>query len=419
MASKNVWGFLVTTLALLLVSLASVSAAVTSAEDKFVTITELEVDGVDVLSEPTRLVEFSGSTIPVRVEFKSDNLLDDKPEEDVRVKAWISGARENIAVSERFDVLVDRVYSRNLVVPIPTDLNDNEKQGQFVLNVVIESRRHGELASVSEKITVQRESYRLEILDVDMDSTVRAGDVLTVDVVLKNTGRQFADDAFVKVSIPALGIEDKAYFGDLAAVDRADPDKENTNERRLSLRIPRDTPAGSYIVEVEGFNEDSVVLATSKIVVGGATEDTRVVSAVNSKTFASGEEVEYSLTVVNTGNAIQVYELIIDAPTNLNVEAEEAVFAVPAGTSKTVKLVASSEKEGRYTFKVNVHSDGALVAEETFSANVEGRTKAVEGNVTVLLTVILAIVFVVLLVVLIVLLTRRPEKSEEFGESYY
>ena len=33
--------------------------------------------------------------------------------------------------------------------------------------------------------------------------------------------------------------------------------------------------------------------------------------------------------------------------------------------------------------------------------------------------IILAIIFVVLLIVLIVLLTRKPEKAEEFEESYY
>jgi preprotein translocase subunit SecG len=40
-------------------------------------------------------------------------------------------------------------------------------------------------------------------------------------------------------------------------------------------------------------------------------------------------------------------------------------------------------------------------------------------NPIVVLTVVLAIIFLVLLVVLIVLIGRKPQKSEEYGESYY
>ncbi len=420
MASKNVWVFLVTALALALVVLTSVNAGVTTVQNRFVTVTAVELDGVDILKESTRVAQFSGDTIPLRIQFRADKLPSGSGSiEDVRVKAWISGGRENTAVSERFDVIADKSYNRHLVIPIPTDLDDDEKQLQYILNIVIESRQKGELASVVEKITVQRESYQLDILDVEFDSNVKAGSNLAIDVVLKNIGRQLADDAFVRVSIPALGVEDRAYFGDLSAVDQTKPRRENTNERRLSVRIPRDTPAGSYNVEIEAFNEDSIALMTKKLTVRAADELISVIPATTSKTFAAGSEEDYSLTIVNRGNTVEVYEIMLDSPTDLNVEVDESVFAVPAGTSKTVKFVASSNKEGRYNFNVDVRSDGKLVAEETFSANVEGRSRAIQGNVTVLLTVILAIVFVVLLVVLIVLLTRRPEKSEEFGESYY
>jgi len=41
------------------------------------------------------------------------------------------------------------------------------------------------------------------------------------------------------------------------------------------------------------------------------------------------------------------------------------------------------------------------------------------ANPVVVLTVVLAIIFVVLLIVLLVLIGKKPEKSEEFGESYY
>ena len=127
---------------------------------------------------------------------------------------------------------------------------------------------------------------------------------------------------------------------------------------------------------------------------------------------------------------MRLYELSIDAPTGLTVEADQPFVAIPAGASETVKIAAKADKAGKYLFTVSVYSDGNLVEKKSFTATVEGKSKGVVSsvttsddgsaiNTTVVLTVVLAIIFVVLLVVLIVLLTRKPQKSEELGESYY
>lgn len=416
MTSKRILASLFAVIALALLMVTAVSAAAT-VDEKQVKVTDLEVNGVDVLVGGTPVAEFSGATIPVRIQFLADNLAGTESR-DVRVKAWISGSRANSAVTERFDVLEDRTYSRVLAVPIPSDFDDDETEEELVLNVLIESKNDGTLASVEVDLTVQKESYNLNILDVDMDTEASAGDALSIDVVLKNVGRQFADDAFVVARIPGLGIEDKAYFGDLSAVDQHDPDKENTNERRLVLRIPSNVPAGVYAVEVQAYNKDSISTVTRQLSVKAAGSDTIVVAPVHSKTFATGTTQEYSLTIVNPSNKVQVYELVVEA-SGLTVSVDEPVVAVPAGTSKTVKVGVSSDTEGTKNFAVNIHSGAQLVKSESFTANVEGGRSAFSGDATVLLTVVLAIIFVVLLVVLIVLLTKKPEKSEEFGESYY
>ena len=51
-------------------------------------------------------------------------------------------------------------------------------------------------------------------------------------------------------------------------------------------------------------------------------------------------------------------------------------------------------------------------------ANVSESAVSIASPIVVL-TIILAIIFIVLLVILIVLLGKKPEKQEEFGESYY
>ena len=396
---------LVAVFALAILSIASVSA--------FGDITGFEVNGIDALTS-NNLAVFAGQTIPVKVIFSASS-----DATDVRVKAWISGEKEYAVSTDRFDVLANKAYSRLVSVSVPSKVDPSEN---LVLTVLVESR-DGSM-SVEKEVTLaaERDSYAVELLDVSMDSEINAGTSLALDIVLKNRGRQFAEDTFVKASIPALGIEKKSYFGDLSPLDQSNPDKEDAAERMMSLNIPDNTPTGVYLVQIEAYNADSTTTVTKKVsVVNGAIDSSQFVSEGNSKTFAVGETQEYGLTLVNAGNKIRVYELASETPSDIKLSVDEPVVIVPAGASKTVTLDAVASKAGRYSFAVNIYSDGELVKKYNFGANVEAgkSTKSVAGNAAVILTVVLAVIFVVLLVVLIVLLTRKPEKAEEFGESYY
>ncbi len=414
MTSKKFWVSLAAIFALVVLSVVNVSAS-------FGNIVGIEVDEVDVFSAQPVAIE-AGQTVAVRLFFRADQTV-----EDVRVRAWIAGDKEIASVTKEFAVLDGRTYSWLLLIKMPASLDEEELDEDLDLHVTVESRDLGVTDSFGVDLTVQRESNALEILDVDLDNVVNAGDVLSLDVVVKNRGRQTSEDTFVVARIPVLKLEDKAYFGDL--YNMADPvvngrqldNREDSYERRLSLRIPSNTPAGVYVVEIEASNEDAITTMTKKIVVTGAEGKTQVVSPVHSRSLDVGETAEYSLVLVNSGTQVGLFELVIEAPSDLDVEVSEPVVAVPAGSSKTVTLKTMSDKAGNYNFAVNVHSGGELVTREEFTAKVEGRSTAdiTRTNPTVLLTVVLAVIFVVLLIVLIVLLTRKPEKSEEFGESYY
>jgi uncharacterized membrane protein len=337
------------------------------------------------------------------------------------VKAEISGGKGYDSISERFDVLAGQTYSRIVNVQIPFNIDPSEP---MQLYVTIENRARGEVASRKVSIGAQRESYIVQILNVAFEPKVQAGETLALDIVLKNRGRHFSEDTFVKVSVPALGLERQAYFGDLSPTDRSEPDKEDAAERRMYLNIPSNAPAGVYAVDIEAYSDDSSTTLSKKIAVVGASGNSIVVASAASKKAAAGEDAGYSLTLVNSGRNVRVYELVADAPTGVTVEADEPFVAIPAGTSKAVKVRANAEKAGVYPFSVSVYSEGNLVKKESFTLNVEGKT-SIGGatgkatNTTVVLTIVLAIIFVVLLVVLVVLLTRKPQKSEELGESYY
>ncbi|MDO8459997.1 MAG: hypothetical protein Q7S74_02720 [Nanoarchaeota archaeon] len=409
MASKNFFVFLVTALVLAALAVQIVSAST------FGTIMSVEVDGVTV-GTTTHLATFAGQSVPVQVVFNAT-----ADAQDVRVKAWISGDQGLAVSSDRFDVIAGNMYSKRFLVRMPTNIDPSE---QLTLTIRLESENAGTADQIEIPLTVERESYLVEILDVTMDSKIGAGDTLPIDVVLKNRGRHFADDTFVKVQIPELGLETKAYFSDLSPVDQGGNvvDKQDAAERRLLLRIPSDAPAGLYTVEFEAFNADSSTNFEKKLLVTGAEAETMVVAPSTSKTFTTDKSGSYSITLVNKGNTVRVYELSVDAPSDLSVDISEPVVVIPAGSSRSIKIDASSTKAGKYTFTVNANSDSKTLQSTSYTANVvesSGKTTVITSNTTVLLTVILAIVFIVLLVVLIVLLTRKPQKSEEFGESYY
>lgn len=400
-----------------MVSLAAIfvlAILVTQNASAFASIDDVEVNGVDALNGAVNIGAFSGDSLPVRVTFTAT-----ADAQDARIKIWLAGEKDNAVSSERFDVLNGSTYSRLVSVAIP--VNVDYPSEEFQLEIQIENRNDGAPASAytEVQVTAQRESYTLEVLDVNLGTKAVSGEAMPVDIVLKNRGSHLAEDTFVKVRIPALGVEQRAYFGDLSATDQSDPDKEDAVERRMFVNIPKSAPAGVYTVEVEAYNADSDETVSKKIAIVGASEDTSVVSTAQSKTFAAGETKQYSITLVNSGNRIRVYELVPEVSDNLNVEMDESIVAVNAGTSKTVKINVVADKAGEQSFAVNVYSDGELVNKQTFSANVQGSTGFKGGSTTLVLTVVLAIIFVVLLVVLIVLLTRKPEKTDELGENYY
>jgi hypothetical protein len=395
-----------------LIALAVLIAGTVSAAD-FANISVVKVNGVT----GNTVASFAGSAIPVEVQFVANANAS-----DTVVSAWISGHKGDTTVeTKKFPAISGSTYVKFFSVPIPSDINPTET---LTLQVMIDSNAGSVVYNTTAiKLAAQRESYVIEILNVNMDTKVKAGDNLLMNVVLKNRGFEMSSDTFVKATIPALGIETTGYFGDLSAVDgthQANPDKQDAGERTLALRVPANTPAGVYAVQIEAYNADSVSTMTKKVAVVGAGDDSQVIPSSTAKTFAVGEKATYLMTLVNSGNKIRVYNVVVDTPTGLTVNTESSVVVVPAGSSVTVKLEAQAAKAGEYNFAADVNADGALVKTQSFTAKVEGTSSFAgsTGNTTLVLTVVLAIVFVVLLVVLIVLLTRKPKK-EEFGESYY
>jgi len=423
MEAKKILVFFIAITALLLL------AVVVSAKPSVTHDADVYVRGIIVDPAHEVISVTEEETIPIRVVFTSDVTAS-----DMKIKAEIDGYRVDVVdETDRFDVESGKRYSKALSLQIPFDLKD-KLSNDATLNIkIFNADYESELSDVL--VRVQRDSYNVAIMSIDTVQSVEAGQLLPVDVVIKNRGYNNLEDLYVTASIPALGVERRAYFGDLVALEcdrdsdlnptnrSCNEDKSEVSVGRIFLQIPETAKAGTYTVEVEAQSDDVSASDSQQISVESRFVGNTVLATVTGKTVEMGQDAEYGVLIVNPSNKLKVYRVVPETASNdLSVSVAESVVAIPAGSSKTVKVMASSQKVGTYNFNVNVFSGEDLVNKVPLSANVvagEEKPSTVTTSPIVILTVILAIVFIVLLVVLLVLVGKKPEKSEEFGESYY
>lgn len=373
---------------------------------------ELTVNGAEVTG-PSMGIE-AGKIVNLKVVFQA---TEPGIEHDVKLKAWIDGYRSDISDSTgRFELVEGRVYSRYLSLEVPSDIDLTEEY-----NLIVRLSNKDKSFQKEYDLTLQRESYNLEILCVEIPQKTTPGSRIAVDVVLKNRGMHELEDIFAIARIADLGVERKIYFGDLTPEDECDDcDNEDSAERTIYLSIPDDAKSGVYALEVEAYNVDSEHTVKKNLIISGEGEISEVLSGVTSRAIEIGKEVSYDLVIVNSGNKLKVYSLTPEEAKGLIVEVEPLV-TVPADSSQTVKVkvrATESAEEGTHLVGINIESDGELVKQVSFSANVEKPTREARSSVVVL-TIILAIVFVVLLIILIVLLTRKPAALPESEETSY
>lgn len=385
----------------------------------------VEVDGTDVDSSTISVT--AGETIPVKVWFTS-NVYDT----DVRVEVRLEGEKlETSAMTPSFDVEEGNKYRKSISILVPYELKD-ALSDTLDLSIQIDGKDSKSELVNDITLRVQRPSYNPDVKSITVDKAVKAGDSFPVDIVLKNTGYDNLDDVYVTASISALDVSQRSYFGDLVALEcddnadyddgteaadpnsdfndlpygegtldrKCDEDDKDTVAGRLFLKLPYDAKEGVYALEVTITNDDVTTKQTVQVVVENQFETT---------VFKSGN----SIWIVNPTDSVVGYRVVPESPASVS----ESVVFVPAGGSKEVQV--TSNAQGDYDFSVNVFTmKGDLVDTMNFKGSANG-TETSETSPIVILTVVLAIVFIVLLVVLIVLIGKKPEKSGEFGESYY
>ena len=353
---------------------------------------QVEVNGIDALTDVVSVV--AGDTITVRIFFTADNSTVGESASDVRIKAVLEGEKQDVeARTSFFDVEGGKRYVKTLSLKVPFDLRD-EVSDDLPLDIKI---WNSDLSTEIDDIVlrVQRPSYDIDIAAVNTDRTVKAGEIFPVEIVLQNRGYNNLEDLSVNVRIPALGVEKTAFFGDLVNIEDEDTDEDDTDtvSGKLYLTVPYDADAGTYTLEVRASNEDSVSSVVKEI-------------TVENEFPSAAIQTKEGLLLVNPTNSLVAYRIL--------TPDDDSIVTIPAGLSKTVEITPTSEE-----YEVTVLTmSGMIVDRFSFKASEQPEQAAV-NNTVVAFTVILALVFLVLLIVLIVLITRKPQKTEELGESYY
>jgi hypothetical protein len=374
-----------------------------------VTVDGIVVDSNDTTTYPYYNISVvAGEDITVKVYFTANN-----SDTDVTVEAEIEGDKVDYKASTSvFDVIAGKAYKKTLSLKVPYELKDEVYNDGLELNIEIDGK---EFKTVLEPIllTVQRPSYNAVVKSVTTPSSIEAGETFPVEIVIENLGYNELDDVYVSAKIAELGlVQGPKWIGDLNPLEECDGDckYEDTVSAKLYLEVPYNAKAGVYDLEVVVTNDDTETVKVKEIVIDNELSS-NIIPSVTGQVVAKDEEAVYDLLIVNPTNKVRVYKIVSEG----DVSFTSKVVAIPAGSSKVVSILASSQEEGKFPFTANVFVGDTLEEAVELELTVEGKS----SNSVVVLAIVLAIIFLVLLVVLIVLLSKKPEKKEDFGESYY
>ena len=381
-------------IASILLLAASASAYTFSGVNDVASKVTVKVNNVDV--ETNQVSVIAGDIVTLTIEFTADGTLDGDSASNVRVKAELEGNEGDVtAVTPYFDVKENKTYVKTLTIKVPSVDKDSVSE-DMDLNLKIWNSDVGTVLPLI-TLSAQRDAYTAKVVSVNVDSSLNAGEVFPVEVMLKNTGYNTLEDVYVTVKISALGIQKTAYFGDIVDVVTAtaighDEDDVDTVSGKVYLTLPFDVAEGKYTLEVVVKNDDTTVTETKEVFITNGFPN-EVIKVAN------------GLFLINPSTELRMYKIV--------TPSDETIVSVQAGTSKTVDVKATS---AGYTVTV-MKMNGEVVGTFTFDSSSSGQL-IVNGSPVVVLTAILAVVFLILVVVLVVLMTKKPKKSED-SESYY
>ncbi|MFH0808819.1 MAG: hypothetical protein V1888_04370 [archaeon] len=220
----------------------------------------------EIIGLNDNLASFAGDVVPVKVTFTAESNAS-----DVKIEVGMYDGRDDTDDSTgRFNVVAGKRYTKLLSLKLPSDFDD--EFDDMTLSVEIYDADHDtDDYNEDYRVSMQRESYELDILSVDYKSRVTSGAIVPVSIVIENNGYNFAEDNFVMVSIPALGVSARGYVGDLDSMEDYNNDnhEDNAVQKTVYLEIPADVKSDVYEMEVTVYNEDAKTVTGNLIAIDG------------------------------------------------------------------------------------------------------------------------------------------------------
>ncbi len=413
--------------------------AMASVHAQLVTIDEVEFDE-DTLSASSSSAISNydrNQDIPVKVHFTA--LTDDS---DVQVEAELTGFDDGEVRDSEYvsDVKANETYVKKLSLSLPWDMD----QDYYTLRVTV-CPRSGSCVEETYELDVEAQDHGFVIKDVDFSPglSVEAGRALLSTVRVENIGNQDESEGVkVKVSIPELGLSATDY---LDSVDEGD----SASSEELYIRVPSETSAGDYNVEVAVTYDDGDKTTTEEytLTVTAAEETSSEASsdeaAVESKTVITvgpdSQEMTagqggavYPITLTNAAGEAKTYVVSVsgyDSWGSVRIDPSNVVV-LGEGETQTVYLFVSANEEasGSYTFAVTVSAGSEALKQMLLTANVEGApaqaeetssSDSVKKGLMVGLAVLAILLVILGLIVVVNKLRQDDEDDEKESKTYY
>ena len=444
---------LIAILALLIVSLLSLTLVSAAFDENVLSVERVKVNGeeVDVLTPADlngkTVDNFTGEYVTEGETLDVDVFLESSADvEDVQVEVELRGYEydDYEDVDDRshlFDIegTADGTSRKrvDLSINLPQKLDDD----RYLLRITVDDKDSASLVRYV-VLRVEPSRHGVSIADVAFSPghTLKAGRSLLTTVLLRNYGDKTEKDVQTTVSIPALGVSSSTETLDLLEVDRADDGGSNIDYEdvpEMFLQIPANAAAGDYEVVVTVKYDDLRETITHKSTItvvenemfasGSCEKQLVVVVGPETQTVGTNQAARYGFALQNNGACTKAYSLETVVGDWASASLSENVVLLTKGQSKVVYLELTPRADapnGLHTASVVVKSGDNVLKTVNLNANVVnsvGSSSSGVGGVSLRNGLEIALVVLVVLLVIVGLIIgfSRLRKDEDEEQTYY
>jgi len=439
-------------------------------EGKVLFVTEIDVDGDDL--------EFGNNLRPntirvdrgdeLEVEVSLWNAMDFDIEDAImKVYFWYEDSdEEGVEDMEEVDLRAGDVESFSFRLSLPEDLPHKnlllkvliyDEDGDIALfgikEEALENKNSIDDLEIEDLIliagiplTVQsREKEMIEVEDILLhpESRVQAGDLLTLQVRLKNIGEKDLDDVKVIAKIRNLeGAMDSIYVledDDGVAV----PYDDDALTEPLSFYIDPCAKGQDYTLEVYAEFDDGderSESATKSITIVESessqckdkvtAEETTVNIMGGTQILSASQKTAFPVIIENNADTSKAYTVSAEAMGDWadEVTVDETSVVLESGETKTVLVYATAKSgaQGKQALSIKVKgSDDEVIKQQTLEVSITGSSEGFTDKISFRRVLEVGLIVLVILLVLLGLiigfnkLKEDEEDLEEEDKSYY